>query len=137
MALLVTEAARWFAGSGNTHGLNHGEAHTRSGAIPLIASPVDPSAYAWLRRKRRNVQGDNEAIPGQIKRSFTVAQFEAEHDKESQLAGRIFRKQHAASSLELFFDLFFVANLAVFTTNSEHFSISSECTVLVDRCMLT
>lgn len=128
-ALLISQVIRLFAADKNaSNHITNESFHTRSGAIPVLASPVDPEAYAWLRRKRRNANAnlDDEAVPGKIKRSFTVAQFEEEHgDKESELAGRIFRKQHAASSLELFFDLFFVANLAVFTTNSEHFTTSS------------
>ena len=38
---------------------------------------------------------------------MTVRDFEKEHS-ESKLAGRIFRKEKAATSMELFFDLFFV-----------------------------
>lgn len=127
-SLLISQALSWFAAGGNSHSITEGTHHTRGGPIPLLASPVDPSAYTWLRRKRRNATQDPDSpAPGKVKRSFTVAQFEEEHGhSESKLAGRIFRKQHAASSLELFFDLFFVANLAVFTTNHEHFSTASE-----------
>lgn len=94
--------------------------------LPLIRSPVDPKAYAWLRRRRQTEGG----TPGKIRRSHTVAEFESEH-KDSKLAGRLFRKQEAASSLELFFDLFFVANLAVFTTNHGKFQLFCFGTILI------
>lgn len=90
-------------------------------ALKLIKSPVDPKAYAWLHHKKET----EEIVPGQIHRSHTVAQFEAEHDHESTLAKTIFRKQHEAHSLELFFDLFFVANLAVFTDIHAH--VDGQC----------
>lgn len=93
-----------------SHGGSHAE-HHKSKPVPFLASPVDPEALVWLEKKKRQSQG--------VGRSTTVAQFEADA-RESELAGRIFRKQHEASTLELFFDLFFVANLAVFTTLSAH-----------------
>lgn len=126
MALWLSQAVRW-ASTKKEFGDDDDNAHyDKQGPLPIIASPVDPDALKWLRRKRRG-DSKSEPIPGQVRRSMTVAQFEAEHSaSESTLAGRIFRKQHAASSLELFFDLFFVANLAVFTTNHEHVSLLSK-----------
>ena len=38
-----------------------------------------------------------------------------------------FKKHHEASSIELFYDLFFVANLATFTANAEIADAHSEC----------
>ena len=94
--------------SQHSHAEHHQKAH-----LPFIASPVDPEALKWLERKKRAASG--------LARSTTVAQFESEgRDTESGMAHRIFRKQHEASTLELFFDLFFVGNLAVFTTKSAH-----------------
>lgn len=102
------------------HG-SHGEGshaeHHKSKPVPFLASPVDPEALLWLEKKKRHAQG--------VGRSTTVAAFEAEA-RESELAGRLFRKQHEASTLELFFDLFFVANLAVFTTLSAHVDLQCE-----------
>ena len=89
---------------------SHAESHKR-GPLPFIASPIDPEALKWLANRKRQSSG--------VGRSTTVAAFEAA-GTESALAQRIFRKQHEASSLELFFDLFFVGNLAVFTTLSAH-----------------
>lgn len=98
--------------------------HDRDGdgrALPFIASPVNPKAYAWLHRKKLT----DPLVPGRVRRSMTVQQFEADQGPDSALAGTIFRKQHEASSLELFFDLFFVANLAVFTDIHAH--IDAQC----------
>lgn len=96
------------------HDESHAE-HPRHKPLPFLASPVDPEAMKWVAKKKRHGRGD-------IERTTTVAQFDAERT-ESALAKRIFRKQHEASSLELFFDLFFVANLAVFTTRSAHMDL--------------
>lgn len=90
-------------------------------ALPFIASPVDPKAYAWLHRKKLT----DPLVPGRVRRSRTVQQFEDDQGPDSALAGTIFRKQHEASSLELFFDLFFVGNLAVFTDIHAH--IDAQC----------
>ena len=101
------------------HHSSHGHAeHHRHAPLPFLASPVNPDALSWARKRKH-------ATPG-LKRSRTVAQFHEEHGKESALAHRIFRKQHEASTLELFFDLFFVANLAVFTTKSAHVNVQSK-----------
>lgn len=75
--------------------------------VPLIASPLDPKTTEWLQGKR-----DQNNLT--LKRRPTVAQYEA-----NKASGGMFRKQAEASPLELFFDLFFVANLAVFTYNHE------------------
>jgi hypothetical protein len=94
------------------HDESHAE-HARHKPLPLLASPVDPQALKWVAKKKRS---------GDMERAATVAQFDAERT-ESALASRIFRKQHEASTLELFFDLFFVGNLAVFTTRSAHMDL--------------
>lgn len=96
------------------HDESHAE-HPRHRPLPFLASPVDPEAVKWVAHRKRHGRGD-------VERTTTVAQFDAERT-ESALAKRIFRKQHEASSLELFFDLFFVANLAVFTTRSAHMDL--------------
>lgn len=91
------------------HHSQHGHAeHHKSTPLPFIASPVNPEALKWVQEKKA---GSN---------SKSVQQFESDARTESALAKRIFRKQHEASSLELFFDLFFVANLAIFTARSAH-----------------
>lgn len=91
------------------HDDSHAE-HARHKPLPLLASPVDPEALKWVAKKKRS---------NDVERTTSVAAFDAERT-ESALAQRIFRKQHEASTLELFFDLFFVGNLAVFTTRSAH-----------------
>lgn len=88
-------------GHDSTH---HASEHV-SEHIPFIASPLDPKTTEWLKTK-------HQASNLTLKRRPTVAQQEA-----TRVSGGIFRKQKEASPLELFFDLFFVANLAVFSYN--------------------
>ena len=115
----TTATSNTFArGHHSTH--SHAE-HHKHAPLPFLASPVDPEALQWVRNRKR-------ASTGGIQRAKTVAQFDAEHShgkSESALAHRIFRKQHEASTLELFFDLFFVGNLAVFTTKSAHVDLQT------------
>lgn len=104
-------------GHHSTHG--HSE-HHKHAPLPFLASPVNAEALRWVRSKKRTGSG--------VQRARTVAQYDADHThgkSESALAHRIFRKQHEASTLELFFDLFFVGNLAVFTTKSSHVDLQS------------
>lgn len=98
--------------SRESYKVHHGKHHDKAHACPFLASPVDPEAYKWLQRRRKH----DPLVAGKVKRSGSVKEFEDEQGTASHLAKRIFRKQHEASSLELFFDLFFVANLATFTT---------------------
>lgn len=99
--------------AGEGHHSEHSHAEHQRGPLPFIASPIDPEALKWLQ-KRKRASG--------VAKATSVAAFEAE-GTESALAQRIFRKQHEASSLELFFDLFFVGNLAVYTTISAHVDV--------------
>lgn len=98
------------------HKGSHAE-HPKHKPLPFLASPVDPEALKWLAKRKRTGKG--------LQRATTVADYDAEKS-ESALANRIFRKQHEASTLELFFDLFYVANLAVFTTKSAHVDLQCE-----------
>lgn len=98
---------------GEGHHSEHSHAEHKRGPLPFIASPIDPEALKWLEKRKR--------MTG-VAKATSVAAFEAE-GTESAMASRIFRKQHEASSLELFFDLFFVGNLAVYTTISAHVDV--------------
>lgn len=111
----------------NVHQAHDDEGH----ALPFIASPVDPKAYAWLHQQKLT----DPLVPGKVRRSKTVQQFEADQGPDSALAGTIFRKQHEASSLELFFDLFFVGNLAVFTDIHAH--VDAQCESSSERTKST
>lgn len=101
--------------SEESHDLEHSHSRLDSASIkaliplrrhvPFIASPLDPKTTKWLEQK-------TSASNMTLKRRPTVAQQEAHN-----VSGGIFRKQSEASPLELFFDLFFVANLAVFGFN--------------------
>lgn len=110
MALLVGSSIARFITSrsdkGSLYPGVHNSQHEKHGPIPLIASPVSPKAYNWLRRKEIEPKSHGP-VAGKVKRSATVRDFEEEHS-DSNLAEHIFRKQDAATSVELFFDLFFV-----------------------------
>lgn len=86
MALFLSQALRYVTSRNSENYSDRKEAHETRSVVPIIASPVDPDAYFWLHKKRRT----ETKVPGRIKRSYTVAQFEAEQT-ESNLAGRIFR----------------------------------------------
>lgn len=115
MALFLSQALHHITSRENYASLD-GDDEDRAYALPFISSPVDPKAYGWLHRKNLT----DPLVPGKVKRSMTVQQFENDQGTDSKLAKTIFRKQHEASSLELFFDLFFVGNLAVFTDLHAH-----------------
>lgn len=109
------------------HHTEHGHAeHHQKAPLPFIASPVNPEALKWVRNKKASANGG-------VVRAKSVAAFESEAHTESALANRIFRKQHEASSLELFFDLFFVANLAIFTARSSHTDWGCESQYLLQQ----
>lgn len=120
MAFLLSQALHYVTSREN-YAASLNDKDNEGRALPFIASPVDPKAYAWLHRQKLT----DPLVPGRVRRSRTVQQFEADQGPDSALAGTIFRKQHEASSLELFFDLFFVANLAVFTDIHAH--IDAQC----------
>lgn len=126
MALFLTQALHYITSRDSYVSANDDD-EDKAHALPFISSPVDPKAYNWLYRKKLT----DPLVPGKVRRSMTVKQFEEDQGTDSKLAQRIFRKQHMASSLELFFDLFFVGNLAVFTDLHAH--IDGQCKSL-PRC---
>lgn len=120
MALFLSQALHYIT-SRESYASVEDDDVDKADALPFISSPVDPKAYEWLHRKKLT----DPLIPGKVRRSMTVQQFEEDQGTDSKLAQRIFRKQHMASSLELFFDLFFVGNLAVFTDLHAH--VDGQC----------
>lgn len=124
MALFLSQALHYITSRENFTADDNDD---KADALPFIASPVDPKAYAWLHHKKLT----DPLVPGKVKRSRTVHRFEHEQGTDSALAQTIFRKQHEASSLELFFDLFFVGNLAVFTDIHAH--VDAQCKWFIDR----
>lgn len=120
MALILSQALHYITSRENFTSGNE-EDDDKAHALPFIASPVDPKAYAWLHHKKLT----DPLVPGKVRRSRTVQEFESDQGTDSALAGTIFRKQHEASTLELFFDLFFVGNLAVFTDIHAH--VDAQC----------
>lgn len=120
MALFLSQALHYITSRENFTTADD-DNDDKADALPFIASPVDPKAYAWLHHKKLT----DPLVPGKVKRSRTVQQFESDQGTDSALAQTIFRKQHEASSLELFFDLFFVGNLAVFTDIHAH--VDAQC----------
>ncbi|KAF3051838.1 hypothetical protein E8E11_007927 [Didymella keratinophila] len=85
--------------------------------LPLLASPINEDAREALLTRHSDVE------------KTTIATSGAESSATTRLAGNgrtssgnivIYKPHHEASSIELFYDLFFVANLAYFTAMHQH-----------------
>lgn len=89
---------------------------------PWIASPLDEKA---LRVDSRGNTPDETApnLEGQD------LQFRHDQLHKHEADQPIFKKHHESSTIELFYDLFFVANLTTFTANHEIVSGPSRCFV--------
>jgi hypothetical protein len=80
--------------------------------VPWTASPLDKGAMSSSGR---------EGVPEEAKPNMTerVLQFEEGHGHLHLDAVPVFKPHRESSTIELFYDLFFVANLTVFTKNHE------------------
>ncbi|UPX10221.1 uncharacterized protein EKO05_0000891 [Ascochyta rabiei] len=85
--------------------------------LPLLASPINEDAREALSNRASDVE------------KLTIAMGTAESLATTILAGNgrtssgnivIYKPHHEASTVELFYDLFFVANLAYFTAMHQH-----------------
>jgi hypothetical protein len=78
--------------------------------IPWLRSPVNN------RRRRTQTDASQSKLPPLQSRIVNSD----EEDFEGAEAGiPTFRKHHEASSLELYYDLYFIANLSIFTAHHE------------------
>jgi hypothetical protein len=80
--------------------------------VPWTASPLDKTAMSSSER---------EGLPQENKVNVDerVVQFSNPHSHHQIDAVPIFKPHRESSTIELFYDLFFVANLTVFTKNHE------------------
>lgn len=79
--------------------------------VPWISSPIE-------KRTNKSVRGCETPEVSTISLEAGTINFEMTRRSSEDDAPR-FKKHHEASSIELFYDLFFVANLATFTANHE------------------
>jgi hypothetical protein len=75
---------------------------------PWIASPLETDT--------RSTSGHSNPAP-ESKTGHHHLKFDLHHHRDSNLPH--FKHHHESSTVELFYDLFFVANLATFTVNHE------------------
>ena len=80
--------------------------------LPWISSPLRalPRDNLALRRHSQGVRGRSHANAADVREGHT-----RQHDHDLP----VFNEHHESSTIELFYDLFFVANLTTFTTNHE------------------
>jgi hypothetical protein len=80
--------------------------------VPWTASPLDKSAISSTGR---------EGFPEEAKPNMNerVLQFDEGHGRHHIDDMPVFKPHRESSTIELFYDLFFVANLTVFTKNHE------------------
>lgn len=82
-------------------------AKLRYRALPLIASPLEQEGHQ---------HDHHHGTPHQVPEGYTVDKSQSVVSVHEQHADSpAFREKEEASSIELFFDLFFVANLTSFT----------------------
>lgn len=85
--------------------MTHGKLRYRP--LPLIASPLEQHGHAHGHKAHEH--GSEQSSIGKDEQVVTV--------QEQYDATPAFREREEASSIELFYDLFFVANLTTFTAN--------------------
>ncbi|KAL9111309.1 MAG: hypothetical protein Q9227_004186 [Pyrenula ochraceoflavens] len=94
--------------------------------VPLIDTPLEdpghhdhhdhlePPSHSQHDGSRRQIRENSQAVLNDMSSDDLQAEkYHHIHDLPK------FKRHHEASSIELFYDLFFVANLATFTSNSE------------------
>ena len=99
--------------------------HVPRKPLPLIVSPVD------LKRSPSHQDSISQPLPeaGQTPNPADLSQETSYQSQNSNPSTRsthvvFFKPRHESTAIELFYDLFFVANLTVFTENSEISSTS-------------
>ena len=79
---------------------------------PWISSPLETNARDVLTQPES--EEELKRPPGEHVLEFKSTQV---HRRDSELP--VFKHHHESSTVELFYDLFFVANLSTFTSNHE------------------
>lgn len=92
--------------------------------VPWIASPLEHNKHSTAEHEKHGHPEGHQGAKSRL-RENTRAQLEFDsssdehHPKHFENDTPHFKKHHEASSIELFYDLFFVANLATFTSNAD------------------
>lgn len=90
------------------HGEQPHEDHLVRKRLPLIESPVNDQLYDVL---------DSDGTPNLEKMRSRASALPAISSSDGPI---LYKTRHEASTIELFYDLFFVANLATFTAAHNH-----------------
>lgn len=90
------------------HGDSPREDHLERKRLPLIESPVNDQLYDVL---------DSDGTPNLEKLRSRASVLPAISSTDGPI---LYKTRHEASTIELFYDLFFVANLATFTAAHKH-----------------
>ncbi|KAK5056738.1 hypothetical protein LTR84_012270 [Exophiala bonariae] len=90
------------------HGEHSHENHLERKRLPLIESPVNDQLYDVL---------DSDGTPNLEKLRSRASVLPAISSTDGPI---LYKTRHEASTIELFYDLFFVANLATFTAAHNH-----------------
>ncbi|KAL9616486.1 MAG: hypothetical protein Q9160_008654 [Pyrenula sp. 1 TL-2023] len=92
--------------------------------VPWIASPLEKDNHRATEHGQHDHPEGHHGAKSRL-RENTRAQLEFDSSSDEHPKHHLhndtphFKKHHEASSIELFYDLFFVANLATFTANAE------------------
>ena len=92
--------------------------HLERKRLPLIESPVNEDLYDVL---------DDDGTPNLDKLRSKASSLPAISSTDGPI---LYREHHEASTIELFYDLFFVANLATFTAAHKHSDAQCTCLLL-------
>lgn len=101
------------------HGEGPHENHLERKRLPLIESPVNDQLYDVL---------DSDGTPNLEKLRSRASALPAISSTDGPI---LYKTRHEASTIELFYDLFFVANLATFTAAHNH--SDAECEYVMQR----
>lgn len=98
---------------------SHKAIHERRKYLPLLANPINKNA-------RYVASGTSDLEKSTTDSSETLdATTLSGSERRSRGNAIIYKQHHEASTIELFYDLFFVANLAYFTAMYQH--TDAEC----------
>ncbi|KAH5578404.1 hypothetical protein HBI24_163160 [Parastagonospora nodorum] len=115
------DLARYFSTGRKGQSQHHSPDQSRNGeqsCLPLLANPINEDVREVLSGSFADLEKMNNTtcISGTSTESLTLGS----NGRTSRDNVIIYKRHHEASSIELFYDLFFVANLAYFTAMHQH-----------------
>lgn len=116
------DLARYFSTRRKQEESSHSASHQRA-ALPLLASPVNKDVLDV-------VSPDGSLDLEKLNTGSTSSTGTLTISKTSSGNPIIYRQHHEASTIELFYDLFFVANLAYFSAMHQHTDTSCKLSLV-------